>query len=125
MLTESHYSTKMDGLQHVHGGLLRNYTRRALIAQDDPFWNESHSAWKITIEHPLYPHDSITPDYWIDKVLDLCEIEVTHSNFGLGFNDLMSMDPSTFLKIENRVHELTRKQTANLSPELKKELTKK
>lgn len=115
----------MDGLSKVRGGLLRNYTRRALIAQDEPFWNESHSAWKITLEHPLCPADSVTPDYWIDKVLDLCELELTHTNFGLTFNDLMNMDPATFLKIEKRIHDLSQKQTANLSPELKKELARK
>ena len=115
----------MDQLARVKGGLLRNFVRRSLIAQDDPFWQESHSQWKITIEHPLCPKDSVTPDYWIDKVLDLCELEVTHTNFGLTFNDLMSMDPATFLKVEKRVHDLTYKHTANLSPEIKKELAKK
>ena len=114
----------MEKLSKIKGGLYRNFVRRALIAQDDPFWNQSSSAWKITLEHPLHPSDSSGPDYWLNRVLDLCENELTHQYFGLTFKDLMQMDVSTFTKIEKRVSDLAKRQSERMSPELKKELQK-
>ena len=114
----------MEELGKIKGGLCRNFARRALIAQDDPFWGQSNSPWKVVLEHPLHPAESSGPDYWLDRVLDLCESEITHQYFGLTFNDLMQMDPATFTKIEKRVHDLARRQSERMSPELKKELQK-
>jgi len=102
--------------------LLRNFTRRSIIASDEPWWKDSRSDWKVTIDHPYAPKDSTLPDYWMDRALDLCENELTHQYFGLTFNDLMAMDPSTFERIEKRVYDFARRQSERLSPELKKEL---
>ena len=43
--------------------------------------------------------------------------EITHQNFGLGYNDLMKMDPATFEEIEKVIYETieeTNKQYKNL-----------
>lgn len=116
----------MDKLSGVSNGLLKNFFRRSFIAQDDPWWSESNSEWKLTIEHSFAPNGTIGPDFWLDEVLDLCEHEVLHQYFGLGFSDLMHMDPATFDKIRTRVYDLERKiqerQDAIAPPNLKKEL---
>ena len=72
--------------------------------------------------HPFTTNDSILPDYWMDRALDLCENELTHQFFGLTFNDLMQLDPASFEKIEKRVYDFARRQAEKMPASLKKEL---
>lgn len=61
--------------------------------------------------------DPIDYNYWRKRVLRLCKYEITHQNFGLGYNDLMKMDPATFEEIEKVIYETieeTNKQYKNL-----------
>ena len=62
------------------------------VEVEDP---ETH---KLVLEDPVLPNELRT------RVLNLCEYEFTHQNFGLGFKDLMAMDLATFEEIEDRVH---------------------
>ena len=125
LLTKSKYATTMDQLKNAKSGLLRNFLRRMIIAQDDPWWETNHSPWKISIEHPIYPTDSVSPDYWFERAMDLCENEITHQYFGLTLQDIMTMDVATFVKIETRLRDFTKRQSDRLSPKLKEELKKK
>lgn len=112
-------------LASMKGGLLKNFTRRAIIAADTEWWQTDHSDWKLSIEHPLANPESATPDFWLDRVLDLCENEITHEYFGLTFDSLIKMDPATFDKIERRIYDFAKRQSEKLSPDLKKELGRK
>jgi hypothetical protein len=113
LLLENNFSTKMDELSKVRNGLLRNITRRSLIAQDDPWWSSNNSDWKLTIYHEYAPEGTMTPDFWMDEVLDLCEHEALHKYFGLTFNDLMHMDPASFEKIRRRVYDFEKRWKEN------------
>lgn len=104
-------------LANLQGGFFKDFVRRVLIATDEPWWQKNTSEWKISIVHPWCPENSYTPDYWEERVLDLCSYDLTRSNFGLGFNDLMDMDVATFEKIEKRVHEMAERQQATLKKE--------
>jgi len=97
-------------------------TKRALLAQDEPWWGKTRTDWKLAVEHPYASNDSILPDYWMDRALDLCENELTHQFFGLTFTDLMQLDPATFEKIEKRVYDYARRQAEKMPASLKKEL---
>lgn len=124
IIYDSNFAKKIDQLAFVKGGLLRNFARRSILASDEPWWTKERSPWKISIEHPYAPPDSILPNYWMDRVMDLCENELTNQYFGLTFKDLMKMDPSTFEYIEKRVYDFAKRQSDKMSPELKKELSK-
>ena len=56
------------------------------------------------VTHKIVLDDPILPNDWRERVLNLCEYEFTHQNFGLGYKDLMAMDVATFEEIEDRVH---------------------
>lgn len=116
LLFKTAFFQNIDKLKDMRGGLYRNFTRRAYLAIDQYWWNKDHSDWKITIEHPLESKDSATPDYWMDRALDLCEQEATHEVFGLTFNDLMGLDPATFEKIEKRVYDYERREAERQKP---------
>ncbi len=110
----------------MHNGITRDFLKRYLIVRDYFWWeaNRKLSAWGVN-----FIHDSVSsvkdpisgemftppkPSYWRDRVLDLCEYEITHQNFGLGFNDLMHLDPATFEDIEERVHQIAARTNENL-----------
>lgn len=97
---------------------MKHLTRRSLFAQREPWWNTTTTPWKIFVEHPYTMGDEIKPDYWMDRVLDLCESELTHQYFGLTFEQLMSMDPATFEKIEKRIHDFEMRKSEKTAPEL-------
>ena len=103
----------------IKGGLFRNLTRRALLAQDEPWWSKTRTDWKLAVEHPYAANDNILPDYWMDRALDLCENELTHQFFGLTFTDLMQLDPASFEKIEKRVHDFSKRQAERISSQTK------
>jgi len=80
------------------------------------WWKKVSSPWGINIEHertqrtrdPLTGkmYDAYQVDDLRQRALNLCEYEMTHANFGMGFNDLMHLDLATFEEIEDRVHKL-------------------
>jgi len=93
------------------------------------FWfKEMSSPWKLHQMHPWAPKvevedpvthkivldDPILPNDWRERVLNLCEYEFTHQNFGLGFKDLMAMDVATFEEIEDRVHAMASKRAEEM-----------
>lgn len=110
IIFNSNFVKNVDKLAFVKGGLLRNVTRRSILAQDEAWWNNTKSDWKLVIEHPYAPAGSILPDYWEDRVLDLLECEITYQNFGFTFDSLMQLDPATFEKIERRVEKYREEQ---------------
>ena len=118
------FSKHMDKLAYAGSGLFRNLERRALIAQDEPWWGKTTSPWKLTIVHDA-PEGHVGPDYWFDRAFELSCIDMVHQNFGMSFNDLMSMDVGSFIEFERKVHEFLRKRDESMSPELKKEFKKK
>lgn len=122
LLLDSNFSSKLDSLSKIEGGLLRNITKRSLIAQDEPWWKENTSDWKLTVVHDYAPEGTMTPDFWMEEVLELCKHEVLHQYLGLTFEELMHMDPSTFEKIRKWVYDFEKEQSERMSPELKKEL---
>ena len=112
----------IDKLKFIKNGVLRDITMRALIYQDEPWWAETRSDWKLAIQHPMCSSDSYPIDYWEERVLDLCEYEQTRSHFGLSFNDLMAMEVPIFEKIEKRVHALVKRLSDNTPKEIKEGL---
>lgn len=59
----------------------------------------------------------VEPDdynYWRNRVMNLCSYEMTHQNFGLGYNDLMKLDVATFEEIEEAIQEHAKRTKANL-----------
>ena len=115
----------MDQLAKIKGGVYRNLMRRALILQDEPWWKTSTSPWKITVEHNIYPDDQPGPDYWFNRALDLCSIDLVHQNFGVTLDELMHMEVPVFIAFEKRVHEIIRRKNEMQDPELRKEMNKK
>lgn len=97
---------------------------RYLICRDQFWWKNSESPWKINLEHPWVKpvYDPVTGaqcnpynvSEWRDRVLDLCEYEITHQFFGLGYNELMRLDTAEFEDIEKRVHRMAKKQSEHL-----------
>ena len=75
--------------------------------------------------HPPYPPqgDPVTGrkveiykvSEWRDRVLDLCEFEITHQYFGLSYTDLMNLDTAEFEDIEDRVHKIAEQKTQNMN----------
>ena len=80
------------------------------------WWKKASSPWALNIEHERTRthRDPRTgrmyTDYQVDdlrqRALNLCEYEITHTNFGMSFTDLMHLDLATFEEIEDRVHKL-------------------
>lgn len=97
---------------------------RYLICRDQFWWKNSESPWKINLEHPWVKpvYDTVTGaqcnpynvSEWRDRVLNLCEYEVTHQFFGLGYNELMRLDTAEFEDIEKRVYRMAKKQSEHL-----------
>jgi len=98
---------------------MKDFTMRCLIAQDQPWWNTISSEWKISSDHPWCKENEYSPGYWEDRVINLCSYDITQSNFGLSFTDLMEMDVATFEKIEKAVHKLAEKQSAAIPQDMK------
>lgn len=111
--------THIEQLKNIDGGFMKDFVRRALVAQDQPWWNKHSSPWKITDYHAWCDPDDYSPDYWQDRVLDLCTYDIVQTNFGLSFLDLMELDVPTFEAIEKRVHEIAKRQHDALPQELK------
>lgn len=75
--------------------------------------------------HPPYP-PQIDPNTgraaeiykvseWRDRVLNLCEFEITHQYFGLSYTDLMNLDTAEFEDIEDRVLKLAEQKTQSMN----------
>lgn len=109
----------IEQLKNVEGGFMKDFVRRALIAQDQPWWRKHSSEWKITDFHLWQDPEDYSPDYWQERVLDLCTYDILQTNFGLSFLDLMSLDIPTFEAIEEKVHELAKRQHDALPQDLK------
>lgn len=101
---------------------MKDFVLKSLVAQDQPWWPKNSSDWKITADHPWCDADAYNPDYWQDRVLSLCSYDITQSNFGLSYLDLMDLDIPTFEAIEESVHKIAEKQQAALPPELKEKM---
>lgn len=79
----------------------------------------------MNLTHPPYPPqvDPVTGrkveiykvSEWRDRVLDLCEFEITHQYFGLSYTDLMNLDTAEFEDIEDRVHKIAEQKTQNMN----------
>lgn len=108
-------------------GTTRDFLKRYLISRDQFWWkkmSEGASPWQINLVHdwtqimedPVL-HQKVEPykvSYWRDRVLDLCEYEITHQCFGMGFKDLMELDPATFEDIEERVHAIAQRKNEDM-----------
>lgn len=106
-------------LKNVKGGVMKDFVLRVLISQDEDWWKDTKGEWKITAEHPRCPDGSYTPNYWEERVLHLLAFDITHSNFGLGFLDLMELDVSTFESIEEKVHKMAEAQTKAMPDDIR------
>lgn len=112
----------IEQLKHVEGGFMKDFVRRALVAQDQPWWRKHASEWKITDFHLWQNPEDYSPDYWQERVLDLCTYDIVQTNFGLSFLDLMELDVSTFEAIEERVHLIAKRQHDAMPQDLKDKL---
>ena len=108
----------------MKNGITQDFLKRYLINKDQFWWDAKLSPWIInlmhewaqTVEDPV-SHEKIIPykvNYWRDRVLNLCDYEITHTNFGLSYLDLMKLDPATFEEIEERVHDLAEQRSKNM-----------
>lgn len=109
----------IEDLSKINGGVMKDFVRRTLIAKDEPWWSKEMSEWKITAMHPWCPENSYTPDFWEDRVLRLLEFDVTHNHFGFDFFKLMELDVSTFIKVEEKIHEIVKRQNDVLPDDIK------
>lgn len=108
----------------MKNGITADFLKRYLIAKDQFWWNASLSPWVLNLIHEWAPvaedpltHVKLEPykvSYWRDRVMGLCEYEITHTNFGMGYQELMNLDVPTFEEIEERVHKLAEERTKNM-----------
>lgn len=122
---ESTFMKQLDQLKYVSNGVLRDFVRRVNIASDEHWWANEQSPWKVQVMHPWSSIKSFTPDYWLERALDLCEKDIVVSRFGLGLNDLMKLDVCTFEMIEDRVHKILQRHKDNLPKDIKDALEAK
>ena len=101
---------------------MKDFVLRSLVAKDQPWWNDDTSEWKISVYHPWCKSDQYNPDYWQDRVLDLCTYDITQSNFGMSYLDLMELDIPTLEAIEERVHKIAERQREAMPADLKERL---
>lgn len=119
ILSDSPLMQKIDKLHFAKNGLLRDITFRTLNSSSLVWWTKDTSDWKLCLEHSSSSEVPYTYDYWINRVLNLCERKETREFFGLGFKELMHMDPSTFEVIEKRVYKLIERLNAAMPKEVK------
>ncbi len=91
-------------------GVIRDFVFRVLHEQHSIWWTEDVSPYKVNLWHSPVPEGFTSPNMFLERVMNLCEYEMTHANYGLGFKELMELDFTTFTEIETRVHELARMQ---------------
>lgn len=106
-------------------GVNRDVLIRYSISRDEFWWKNASSPWKMNIEHDRVQEtiDPVTRAKLIpykvsdlrDRALDLCGYEITHTNFGLSFSDLMKLDLATFEEVEDRVHEMAQQQSKSMA----------
>ena len=116
---------QLDQLKYISNGVLRDFVRRVNIASDEHWWRDVNSPWKVQVMHSWSSFRTFTPDYWLERALDLCEKDIVVSRFGLGLNDLMKMDVCTFQMVEDRVHKILQRQKENLPKDIKDALEAK
>jgi len=113
---------KIEQLQYIEGGVLKDFVRRTLIGQDEFWWDKEPSEWKVQVMHPWAPEGSYVPNYWMNRALDLCRNDIVHTHFGLGFLELMDLDPATFEIIEERVTQIVKRHNDAIPDSLKQDL---
>ena len=109
----------VEGLSQVEDGFLRDYLMRVQFAKDIGWWDKSNSPWRLTECHENWEATDYNPDFWRDRVTRLCAFDITMSNFGLSYNDLMQLDVPTFEYIEKKVHELAKARNDALPKDMK------
>lgn len=95
-------------------GVIRDFVFRVLHLQHSIWWKDDVSPFKVNLWHPPVPEGFAEPTTYIERALNLCEYEMTHANYGLGFKDLMELDLTTFTEIETRVHEIAKVQAEKM-----------
>jgi hypothetical protein len=113
----------IDNFAKADGGMIREFLIRTAICADQFWYPGTSSRWKLHLMHEWSEkvRDSsgnlVEPDdynYWRNRVMNLCSYEMTHQNFGLGYNDLMKLDVATFEEIEEAIQEHAKRTKANL-----------
>ena len=102
----------MELLNSVENGVLRDFNIKLAMAKDQHWFDKTTGPWRFHLMHPWYRMikdetggliPPIDYNFWRNRVRRLCAYEITHQNFGLGYNDLMKLDPATFEEIEQAV----------------------
>lgn len=116
-------------------GVARDYVLRYFIDNDQFWFNDKNleHPFKLNRMHPwakpvIDPATGKNIEYqvndWRDRVMNLCEYKFTHECFGLGYNDLMHLDPATFEEIEERVYNLVKEQTESVNKSFEHQMGK-
>ena len=116
---DSTFMKQIDQLKYVSNGVLRDFVRRCNIASDEHWWNNNPSPWKLQLIHPWSSTESFTPDYWLERAMNLCEKEVTMTHFGLSLMDLLKLDVCTFEMIEEKVGKILMRRKDNLPKDVR------
>lgn len=107
---------------------MRDLLIRFCNCQDTFWFKDLASPWKLHLVHPwakkVEVEDPVThkitladpylPSEWRERVLNLCEYEFTHQNFGMGYKELMALDVATFEDIEDRVHAMAERRSQEM-----------
>lgn len=118
-------------LGEVSNGVLKDLILRTAFAKDQLWWDKVNTEFKVTEKYYKFDTtdhngDTVPIDNLvalpIDRALDLCGFDVTHSNLGLSFLDLMKMDVDTFSKVEEWVHRYAEEQRKRMPKQIKDEM---
>ena len=119
------------GAGDVSNGVLKDLVLRTAFAKDQGWWDKVTSEFKVTERYYKFEtvdHNGVAVGVDnltalpLERALDLCGYDVTHSNLGLGLMELMSLDVDTFNRVEDWVHKYAEEQRKRMPKSIKQEI---